>query len=44
MTDVPEKQISVAVGNGALAALTAYKYLVDKKLVARKPGLDDEWA
>jgi alkyl hydroperoxide reductase subunit F len=44
VSDVPEKQISVAVGDGALAALTAYKYLVDRKLVARRPGLEDEWA
>jgi len=44
VSDVPEKQISVAVGDGALAALTAYKYLVARKLVARRPSLDDEWA
>jgi glutaredoxin-like protein len=43
VTDIPEKQISVAVGNGALAALTAYKYLVDRGLVVRRPGLGDEW-
>jgi alkyl hydroperoxide reductase subunit F len=43
VTDVPEKQISVAVGGGALAALTASKYLVDNKLVVREPGVDDEW-
>ena len=44
VTDVPEKQISVAVGSGALAALTAYKYLVDNKIVARRPIAQDEWA
>jgi len=43
VTDVTEKQISVAVGDGALAALTAYKYLVDNKLAIKRPGLDDEW-
>lgn len=42
VTDVTEKQISVAVGDGALAALTAYKYLVENKL-ATKSGIDDEW-
>lgn len=31
VTDVEEKQISIAVGQGALAALTAYKYLVAKR-------------
>ena len=43
VTDVSEKQISVAVGDGALAALTAYKYLVDNKLVVKKLGVDDDW-
>lgn len=43
VTDVAEKQISVAVGDGALAALTAYKYLLDEKLVARASTADD-WA
>ncbi len=43
VTNIPEKQISVAVGDGALAALTAYKYLVDNKLVTKKSGVDDEW-
>jgi hypothetical protein len=33
----------VAVGDGALAALTAYKYLVDSDLATMKPGIDDEW-
>jgi thioredoxin-disulfide reductase len=42
VTNVTEKQISVAVGDGALAALTAYKYLVENKL-AIKAGIDDEW-
>jgi len=43
VTDVLEKQISVAVGDGALAALTAHKYLVDNKFVAKRPGVGDEW-
>ena len=43
VTDVAEKQISVAVGDGALAALTAYKYLLDKKLVIRASTAAD-WA
>ncbi len=41
VTDVPAKQISVAVGDGALAALTAYKYLLDNHLVTKKPVMDD---
>jgi thioredoxin reductase len=44
VTDVPEKQISVAVGQGALAALTAYAYLVERGVVARRPELEAEWA
>ena len=44
VTDVPEKQISVAVGQGALAALTAYTYLVERGVVARRPELEAEWA
>ena len=42
--DVPEKQISVAVGQGALAALAAYAYLVDRGVIARRPELEAEWA
>jgi alkyl hydroperoxide reductase subunit F len=30
VTDIKEKQISIAVGHGTLAALTAYKYLIKK--------------
>lgn len=30
VTDIKEKQISIAVGHGTLAALTAYKYLMEK--------------
>ncbi len=43
VTDVPEKQISVAVGGGALAALTAYRYLVDNKLVEPRMRVEDDW-
>jgi hypothetical protein len=32
----------VAVSDGTLAALTAYKYLVENQL-ATKTGVDDEW-
>jgi len=32
VTDIEEKQVSIAVGQGALAALTAYKYLVENRL------------
>lgn len=32
VTDVEEKQISIAVGQGASAALTAYKHLMEKRL------------
>jgi len=40
-TDVPEKQIIVAAGEGAKAAIAAYKYLVEKKLIEKtKP---DDW-
>ncbi len=44
VTDVPEKQISVAVGQGALAALAAYRYLVENELVTRRPELEASWA
>jgi thioredoxin-disulfide reductase len=43
VTDVPEKQISVAVGQGALAALAAYTYLVERGVVARRPELEADW-
>ncbi|MFW6115543.1 MAG: protein disulfide oxidoreductase [Chloroflexota bacterium] len=43
VTDVPEKQISVAVGQGALAALAAYEYLVEHEVVARRPELEADW-
>jgi alkyl hydroperoxide reductase subunit F len=43
VTEVPEKQISVAVGQGALAALSAYAYLVERGVVAGRPDLEAEW-
>jgi len=43
VTDVGEKQISVAVGQGALAALTAHKYLVENKLTKSKIELKETW-
>jgi len=43
VTDVLEKQISIAVGDGALAALSAYEYLVDSGLVSKRAGIDNEW-
>lgn len=43
VTDVEEKQISVAVGNGALAALSAYKYLIDNKLINIKGTVKENW-
>lgn len=41
VTDVPEKQIVVAAGEGAKAALSAYKYLVEKNLITTKTT--DTW-
>ena len=43
VTDVEEKQISVAVGQGALAALTAYKYLAENKLTKTKTYQRETW-
>jgi alkyl hydroperoxide reductase subunit F len=43
VTDVPEKQISIAVGAGALAALSAYRYLVEKRLFTPKTRVDEDW-
>mgnify|MGYP006289824875 CR=1 FL=1 len=44
VTTVPEKQIAVAVGQGAVAALSAYEYLAYKGVVTRKPELEADWA
>jgi alkyl hydroperoxide reductase subunit F len=43
VTDVREKQISIAVGQGALAALSAHKYLVENKLTKSGIGLKETW-
>jgi thioredoxin reductase len=43
VTDIEEKQISIAVGQGALAALTAHKYLAKNRLTASKIGLREQW-
>lgn len=43
VTDVEEKQISIAVGQGALAALTAYKYLVQNKFSKSENSLKESW-
>jgi alkyl hydroperoxide reductase subunit F len=42
VTDVRDKQIVVAAGEGAKAALSAYKYLIDNKLITATE-LQDEW-
>jgi alkyl hydroperoxide reductase subunit F len=44
VSDVPEKQISVAVGQGALAAISAYRYLIDKGLLVQKGMEKDTWS
>lgn len=43
VTDTEEKQISIAVGQGALAALSAYKYLADNKLTRSKASRKEAW-
>ncbi|MBI5743068.1 MAG: FAD-dependent oxidoreductase [Elusimicrobia bacterium] len=43
VTDTEEKQISVAVGQGAAAALAAYKYLADNGLTKSSAGRKDPW-
>ena len=42
-TDVQEKQISIAVGQGTQAALSAHKYLIENKLTQSKIGLKEAW-
>jgi alkyl hydroperoxide reductase subunit AhpF len=32
VTTVPDKQISIAIGEGSKAALSAYKYLLTKEI------------
>jgi thioredoxin-disulfide reductase len=43
VTIVEEKQISVAVGQGALAALTAYKYLIENRLISIQEKTKEAW-
>ena len=43
ITDVREKQISIAVGQGALAALNAHLYLVDNELIQSRTGSKESW-
>jgi len=43
VTDTEEKQISIAVGQGAQAALSAYKYLADNKLTKSKISRKEAW-
>jgi len=43
VTDVREKQIAVAVGQGAMAALSAYKYLSDNKLTKSRDSFLETW-
>ena len=43
VTDVMEKQISIAVGQGALAALSAYRYLVENKLTNSRVSVKESW-
>ncbi|UCG68516.1 MAG: FAD-dependent oxidoreductase [Thermoplasmata archaeon] len=43
VTDVAEKQISISVGDGAKAALSAHKYLVENKLIESKVALKESW-
>ncbi|UCD04688.1 MAG: FAD-dependent oxidoreductase [candidate division WOR-3 bacterium] len=39
-TDLPEKQIIIAAGEGAKAALTAYNYLIENKLITQRAAID----
>ena len=43
VTDVSEKQISIAVGQGAMASITAHRYLVENKLSSSKIGSKETW-
>jgi alkyl hydroperoxide reductase subunit F len=42
-TDVQEKQISIAVGQGTQAALSAHKYLVENGLTQSKIAPKEAW-
>ncbi|MDD5307743.1 MAG: FAD-dependent oxidoreductase [Deltaproteobacteria bacterium] len=43
VTDVREKQIAVAVGDGATAALAAHRYLLEKGLTRSRVRPEDAW-
>lgn len=43
VTDVKEKQIAIAVGQGAQAALSAYEYLYEKGLTKNKAAKREAW-
>jgi NADH-dependent peroxiredoxin subunit F len=43
VTDVKEKQISVSVGQGAVAAISAYEYLYKKGLTQNRLGQKEDW-
>ena len=43
VTDVVEKQISVSVGQGAVAAISAYEYLSRKGLTQSRAGQKEDW-
>jgi len=43
VTDMEEKQISIAVGDGAKAALSAYRYLVENRLIQIKGAFKESW-
>lgn len=43
VTDVVEKQISVSVGQGAVAAISAYEYLSQKGLTKSRAGQKEDW-
>jgi glutaredoxin-like protein len=43
VTDTEEKQIAIAVGQGALAALSAYKYLIENNLLSGKQRDKESW-
>jgi alkyl hydroperoxide reductase subunit F len=43
VTDVKEKQIAIAIGQGAQAALSAYEYLYEKGLTKNKGEVREAW-
>lgn len=43
VTDVEEKQIAIAVGQGALAALAAHKYLLQNQFTSSRIGPKEQW-